>query len=146
MDKIDKKIILELQRDGRKSLTSLAKIVGLSVPALKERVERLEEQGVIEGYGARINLKKIGYELLAILRIRVAGLNIKKILRHFKSNQQVLECHRVTGEDYYIVKLAVPSLDVLDQSVVEMAALAEVTTSIVLSSPVENRIVRCIKN
>lgn len=142
MDSIDHKIIIELQKDGRLSLTDLSKKIGLSIPACKERVERLEEKDVIQGYTAKINLKKIGYDLLAVLRIRVAGPNIKKILQHFKSNHQVLECHRVTGEDCYIVKLAVPSLETLDQDVVKMASLADVTTSIVLSSPVESRIVQ----
>ena len=109
LDAIDWRIVEALQADGRASLSSLGKKVGLSQPAVSERVKRLEAHGVIEGYSARINFRAVGLDLLAIARIKTTFANLQACLKLFESMPEILEVHRVTGEDCLIVKVLVPA-------------------------------------
>jgi len=134
LDAIDWRIIEALQDDGRASLSSLGKKVGLSQPAVSERVKRLEARGVIEGYSARINFRAVGLDLLAIARIKTTFANLQACLKLFASMPEILEVHRVTGEDCLIVKVLVPRAEQLEAVIDRLAKYGSVTTSIVLSS------------
>jgi Lrp/AsnC family leucine-responsive transcriptional regulator len=134
LDAIDWRLIEALQADGRASLSSLGKKVGLSQPAVSERVKRLEARGVIEGYSARINLRAVGLDLLAIARIKTTFANLQACLKLFASMPEILEVHRVTGEDCLIVKVLVPRAEQLEAVIDRLAKYGSVTTSIVLSS------------
>jgi Lrp/AsnC family leucine-responsive transcriptional regulator len=136
LDKKDRQIIEALQIDARQSLAALGKRIGLSQPAMSERVRKLEEAGVIEGYGARINLRAIGMGLRAIIRIHTTHAHIQKYLKLFRDMPEVLEVDRVTGEDCFVVRCAIAEASDLERVVDTLAAYGSVTTSLVLSSPV----------
>jgi len=134
LDKIDWRIVEELQTDGRIPLSTLGKRIGLSQPAVSERVKRLESVGVIEGYSAKVNFHAVGLDLLAIARIKTTFEKMPACLRLFASMPEILEVYRVTGEDCFIVKVLVPRAAQLESVIDRLAKHGSVTTSIVLSS------------
>lgn len=140
LDKKDWLILEALQTDARQSLAALGKRIGLSQPAMSERVRKLEEAGVIEGYGARINLRSLGLALQAIVRVRTTHEHIKSYVRLFENMPEVLEADRLTGEDCFIVRCAFAEPQDLERVVDALAVHGSVTTSLVLSSTVRKRI------
>lgn len=136
LDKKDRLILEALQLDARQSLAALGKRIGLSQPAMSERVRKLEEAGVIEGYGARVNLRAIGVGLTAIIRIETTHAGIRPYIALFEQMPEVLEVDRVTGEDCFIVRCAIAEPQDLERVVDALARHGAVTTSLVLSSPV----------
>jgi len=140
LDKKDWLILEALQTDARQSLAALGKRIGLSQPAMSERVRKLEEAGVIEGYGARINLRSLGLALQAIVRVRTTHEHIKSYVRLFEKMPEVLEADRLTGEDCFIVRCAFAEPQDLERVVDALAAHGSVTTSLVLSSAVRKRV------
>lgn len=134
LDAIDWRIIEELQLDGRVPLATLGKRIGLSQPAVSERVKRLESNGVIEGYAARVNFHAVGLELLAIVRVKTTFDKLQACLKLFASMPEILEVHRVTGEDCLVLKVLVPRAAQLESVIDRLAKYGSVTTSIVLSS------------
>ena len=141
LDEVNWQILSELQEDARLSYSELGRRVGLTAPAVAERVKRLEEAEVIEGYRLDLNLEKVGYPLLAFIRIATDAkmcLQFGTIARQFP---EVLECHRVTGGDSYIVQVAVSSVHHLELLLDRLRPYGETVTSIVLSSTVTKRIV-----
>lgn len=134
LDRVDWRIIEELQRDGRVPLATLGKRVGLSQPAVSERVKRLESTGVIDGYTARINFHALGLDLLAIARVKTTFEKLQACVKVFASMPEILEVHRVTGEDCFILKVLVPRASQLEAVIDRLAKYGSVTTSIVLSS------------
>ncbi|MCW5655931.1 Lrp/AsnC family transcriptional regulator [Hydrogenophaga sp.] len=140
LDKKDWLILQALQADARQSLAALGKRIGLSQPAMSERVRKLEEAGVIEGYGARVNLKKIGVGLTAIIRIETTHAGIAPYLKLFDAMPEVLEVDRVTGQDCFFVRCAIAEPADLERVVDALAAHGAVTTSLVLSSPVRKHV------
>ena len=142
LDKKDWQILEALQADARQSLAALGKRIGLSQPAMSERVRKLEEAGVIEGYGARINLRAVGVGLQAIIRIQTDHTGIQPYLKLFASMPEVLEADRVTGADCFVVRCAIAQPEDLERVVDTLAAHGAVTTSLVLSSPIRKGLVR----
>jgi len=140
LDKKDWLILEALQTDARQSLAALGKRIGLSQPAMSERVRKLEEAGVIEGYGARINLRSLGLALQAIVHVRTTHEHIKSYVRLFENMPEVLEADRLTGEDCFIVRCAFAEPQDLERVVDALAVHGSVTTSLVLSSTVRKRI------
>jgi Lrp/AsnC family transcriptional regulator, leucine-responsive regulatory protein len=136
LDKKDHLILEALQADARQSLAALGKRIGLSQSAMSERVRKLEEAGVIEGYGARVNLQALGIRLQAIIRIKSTHATLQKYLRLFHEMPEVMEVHRVTGEDCFIVRCAIADAGDLERVVDALAAHGPVVTSLVLSHPV----------
>jgi len=140
LDKKDVQILDALQQDARQSLAALGKRIGLSQPAMSERVRKLEEAGVIEGYGARISLRSLGLGLQAIIRVRTTHAHIKSYLKLFEEMPEVLEADRVSGEDCFIVRCAFAEPLDLEHVVDALAVHGAVTTSLVLSTAVRKRI------
>ena len=140
LDKKDRLILEALQTDARQSLAALGKHIGLSQPAMSERVRKLEEAGVIEGYGARINLRSLGLTLQAIVRVRTTHAHIKRYVRLFEKMPEVLEADRVTGEDCFIVRCAFAEPQDLERVVDALAEHGSVSTSLVLSNAVRKRV------
>lgn len=136
LDKKDRQIIQALQQDARQSLAALGRRIGLSQPAMSERLKRLEESGVIEGYGARVNLKAIGLGLQAVVRVRTTHEYIQRYLALFAAMPEVFDVVRVTGEDCFIVRCAFAEPADLERIVDALAAHGSVTTGLVLSHPV----------
>lgn len=115
MDEIDRKIAIAVQQDGAAGLSDLAKVSGLSVSATAERVKRLEERGVIRGWHAALDPVEVGCPLLAFLRIAIRpGKEEIAFRRSIRKLEAVLECHQLTGEWSYLVKLRVADIAALD--------------------------------
>lgn len=142
LDKLDFAIIEGLQKDGRIALSELGRRIGLSQPAMSERVKRLEERGVITGYSAQINPAALGPGLIVIIRLRTTHEHIQTCLKRFKEMIHILEVYRVTGEDCFVMKVIVPSPAKLESIVDAIAAYGAVTTSIVLRSEAVKPILR----
>jgi Lrp/AsnC family transcriptional regulator, leucine-responsive regulatory protein len=136
LDKKDRLIITALQKDARQSLAALGKRIGLSQPAISERVKKLEEAGVIDGYTAKINLAAIGLRLQAIIRIRTTHEHIHSYVTLFQAMPEILDAVCVTGDDCFIVRCAFADPADLERVVDALAIYGSVTTSLVLSQPV----------
>jgi Lrp/AsnC family transcriptional regulator, leucine-responsive regulatory protein len=134
IDRKDLQIIEALQLNARAPLAKLGRQIGLSQPSISERVKRLEESGIIEGYGARINYRALGLGMMAIIRLRTTHEHIKSCLKRFAEIPNIVEVHRVTGEDCFILKVLVPSPENLETIVDRIASHGAVTTSVVLHS------------
>lgn len=139
LDQIDRKIIGELVADGRTPLAELGRRVNLSPPAVSERVARLEEAGVITGYRAVIDARALGYQLTAIVRVRPAPGQLHRIPELALQIPEIGECHRITGEDCFYLKLHLRSIDELTSLLDRFLAFGETTTSIINASPIPHR-------
>src|SRR5262245_29536463 len=142
LDGKDLAIIEALQLDGRIALSELGRTVGLSRPAMSERVKRLEERGVITGYGARIDPQALGLGMMAIVRLSTTHEHIRACLKKFAELPNVVEVHRVTGEDCFVLKVIVPAPDKLAVVVDALGRFGAVTTSVVLRSEASKPITR----
>jgi Lrp/AsnC family leucine-responsive transcriptional regulator len=139
LDAINRRLLIELQEDGRLSIAELARRVNLSAPAVADRVQRLEEAGVIAGYRAVVDPKAVGYPIAAIVRIRPNTSQLSKIPELAREVPEVVECHRVTGEDCYVMHLHLRAMDDLEEILDRFIVYGQTTTSIVHSSPISRR-------
>lgn len=135
------KILRELQVDARLSFAELGRRVGLSTPAAAERVRNLEAAGILSGYRAELDLTKVGLPILAIIRMSAVGDVLARITAAVRGMPEVLECHRGTGADSFILKVAVSSVEHLEALIDRLTPFSTTSTSIVLSSPVRWRLV-----
>jgi Lrp/AsnC family leucine-responsive transcriptional regulator len=139
LDPTNRSLLVELQSDARLSLAELGRRVGLSAPAVAERLARLEDEGVITAYRAQVDPRRVGYTLSAVLRIRPAPRELRKVADLASTTYEVVECHRVTGEDCFYMKLHVRSVEHLEEVIDRFTPYGQTTTSIIQSSPVERR-------
>lgn len=139
MDEIDKKITLLLQEDARMTITEMTEHLHLSRPSVTERLKRLQDAGIIEKYTARISLDIIGKSIQAFLRIENLKVPCKKFEEKIYEEQRILECHRVTGESSYYLKVAVHSMKELEELIDIVILFGTVKTSMILSSPIPYR-------
>jgi Lrp/AsnC family leucine-responsive transcriptional regulator len=143
LDRIAWKIIEELQQDARISWAELGRRVGLTTPAVAERVHRLEKLGVIRGFHADISLERLGLPILIFVRLSMAGPEalVRTFQQQVKTWDEVIECHRVTGSDSFIVKARVVSVEHLERFLDKLGHYGTTSTATVLSSPVQQRTV-----
>jgi Lrp/AsnC family leucine-responsive transcriptional regulator len=139
IDEVNRKLLGELQDDARLSVAELGRRVGLSSPAVAERLARLEDEGVIKGYRAEIDPRALGYSLSAVIRIRPAPREIKKVAELAQRTPEVVECNRITGEDCFIFRLHLRDVEHLEEVIDRFVPYGQTTTSIVQSSPVPVR-------
>jgi Lrp/AsnC family leucine-responsive transcriptional regulator len=139
VDEVDGLILAELQEDGRVSVAELGRRVGLSSPAVAERLARLQEAGVIAGFHADVVPRRLGLSLSAVIRVRPAPGQLKNAAAAAQEAPEVVECHRITGEDCYFMTAHVRDVEHLEVLIDRFAALGQTTTSIVQSSPVPRR-------
>jgi len=139
LDPTDRRILEELAADARLTLAELGRRVNLSPPAARERLQRLERTGVIKGYHAEIDPAALGYPLTAIVRVRPAARQLPRIQELAASMPEVSECHRITGEDCFFLKIHLRSLDELDGVLDQFLVYGQTTTSLVQSSPLPRR-------
>jgi Lrp/AsnC family leucine-responsive transcriptional regulator len=141
LDSVNCQILAELQQNARLSYSELGRRVGLTPPAVAERIHRMEEVGIIEGYRAVVNLERIGLPLLALIRIACSERNCHDFGVLPKDIPEILECCRVTGGDSFIAKVAVTSVQHLESLIDRLMPYGETVTALVLSSPVTHRVV-----
>jgi Lrp/AsnC family transcriptional regulator, leucine-responsive regulatory protein len=131
LDQVDWAIIEQLQSDARISLSELGRRVKLSPSATTERVRQLESAGVITGYHAVLDLAKVGYPVLAVVRLKYPGNHHEPLRRLLAERREILECLRTTGDDCYTLKVAATSMEHLEALVGELADFGSTTTSVV---------------
>lgn len=137
MDNTDLNILSHLQENARLTMMELGKIVGLSSPAVTERVKKLEEQGVIIKYSAIISPEKLNKQITAY--ILMEPKDCKKYVQFAVDHPDVIECHRIAGMYSYLNKIVTESVTTLEAYIDSCLEYGKPTTLIVLSSPVENR-------
>ncbi|HEX6497233.1 MAG TPA: Lrp/AsnC family transcriptional regulator [Acidobacteriaceae bacterium] len=141
LDRISWRIIEELQQNARISWAELGRRVGLTTPAVAERVHRLESFGVIQGYRTEINLERLGLPILIFVRLSMSGPEalVRAFQQQVNNWDEVLECHRVTGSESFILKARVVSMAHLEHFIDKLGHYGSTSTTTVLSSPVEQR-------
>jgi Lrp/AsnC family leucine-responsive transcriptional regulator len=139
LDQTNRSLLVELQRDARLSLAELGRRVGLSSPAVAERLQRLERDGVILGYHAVVNPRAVGLALTAVVRIRPAPLQLTSVAGLAVRTPEVVDCRRITGEDCFIMTIHVRSVEHLEEVIDRFVPYGQTTTSIVQSAPVPAR-------
>ena len=138
-DPTDAMLLAELQEDARLTHAELGRRVNLSAPAVAERLRRLERSGVITGYRADVDPKALGYALGVIMRIRPSARQLHKVAELARETPEVVECHRITGEDCFFMKLHVRDVEQLEEILDRFILYGQTTTSIIQSSPVPRR-------
>jgi Lrp/AsnC family leucine-responsive transcriptional regulator len=141
LDDVNRRLLEELGLDARLTVAELSRRVGLSPPAVAERLARLQETGVIKGYRTELDPRALGYTLSVVLRIRPAPRQLAKVAELARATEEVTECHRITGEDCYFMKLHVRDVEHLEEVIDVFAMFGSTTTSIIQSSPVPGRAV-----
>jgi Lrp/AsnC family transcriptional regulator, leucine-responsive regulatory protein len=139
LDEIDRGILRELQENARISWSELGRRVGLTPPAVADRVRRLEESGVIVGYRAQVDPARVGLPLTAFVRVSARSAARTELSEVLPNYEEVLEAHRVTGVDCFVMKVAVRDVGHLQEVIDRLMPFGDTVTSIVLSSPVEHR-------
>ncbi len=139
VDALNAKLLAELQSDARVSLAELGRRVGLSSPAVAERLQRLEAAGVIRGYHADVDPRALGYSLTLILRIRPAPRELAKVADLARATPEVVECQRITGEDCLFMKAHVRDVMHMEELIDRFNPYGVTTTSIAQSAPVPAR-------
>jgi Lrp/AsnC family transcriptional regulator, leucine-responsive regulatory protein len=137
IDSIDERILAELQANGRLTMKALAERVGLSSPAMIERVRRLEDRGVIAGYRAIVAPNALGRPISALIAAEVSRGDYDGFLDRVRSDPAIAECHRTTGEATFLLRVNVADTAALEALVDDLSGVdARCTTSLILSSPV----------
>ena len=139
LDAVNLRLVEELQGDARLSVAELGRRIALSGPAVAERLRRLEEAGVIAGYQAVVDPRQLGYGFGVVIRIRPAGAKLALVAEILRATPEVVECHRVTGDDCYIAIAYVRDVEHLEQVIDRFTPHGSTTTSIMQSSPVPRR-------
>ena len=142
LDKTGWALLLLLQENARLSFAELGKRVGLTASGVADRIRRMEDGGIITGYRAEVDLNRIGLPINAIMRVTVNGSgSSSRFAEIARQVVEVRECHRVTGSDCFILKLAVSSTAHLEALINTFEPYGQLTTMFVLSTPVPERIV-----
>ena len=140
LDEIDQALIALLADNARLSTAELARSVGLSAPSVAVRLRRLEEDGVVKGYTIELDPKALGYTLTAIVRVRPLPGQLHTVERLLVESPEVVECDKVTGEDCFVARYLLRSIEELDPILERIAQRAQTSTSIVKASPVKRRL------
>ncbi len=141
-DRCNLELLALLRDDPRLGMSELARRVGMSAPAVRERVLRLEAAGIIRGYRLELDPAALGFAICAYVRVRPAPGQLTQVAELARRTPEVVECHRVTGEDCFVLKIHLRALDQLDQLIDRFLAHGQTTTSIVQSTPVPLRDVK----
>ena len=141
LDSIAWKILENLQSHARMSFAELGRKVGLSTPAVAERVRRLEEAGVITGYHATVDMAKLGVPIHVLMRLTIPGgdLQIGRTVSAIKELPEIARCHRITGDESFVIEAHLVSVHHLESLIDKLSAFGATATSTVLSSPVQRR-------
>lgn len=140
LDKIDRKIIEFLQIDGRMTVLQLSKELNLSRPAINERIKKLQENNVIQGFTTKISPEAIGKEIIVMIEVNNVKVECHKFEELIQDEYDIVECHRITGQSSYIMKAIVPNMKRVRELIDRLIPFAQLNTSVVLSSPIQDRL------
>jgi Lrp/AsnC family transcriptional regulator, leucine-responsive regulatory protein len=141
LDRVDSAIIRELFADARVAWAELARRVGLSAPSVAERVRRLEDTGVITGYGARIDPSRLGYRLTILIRARPLPGEMDNMIEAIRNTPQIIACERVSGDDCFVARAHVRDVAEMETVIDKLVPFGGTNSSIVQSAPVPPRLV-----
>lgn len=136
LDKANVALLNELQNEARLSYSELGRRVGLSTPAVTERVRRLEDAGIIHGYGVRLNPAALGYSVTALIELAAPPPRYTQVLEYARTTPEVRECYFVTGESSFMARVVARSIAHLQDLIQEMSLFGSTRTSVVLSAPI----------
>jgi Lrp/AsnC family leucine-responsive transcriptional regulator len=139
IDDTDRQILLQLQAEGRMSMSDLAKRIGMSAPSVKDRVRRLEDRGIIRRFTVDMDMAALGFNLEAIVRIKPRPGSLHIVEKMILEEKRFTACDKVTGDDCFITRLALKSIQELDPLLDPFHEKAETNTAIIKSSPIINR-------
>ncbi len=139
LDRIGRKLLRALQENARLSYSELGRQLGLSAPAVSERVRKMEEAELITGYHAEVNPTLLGYGVLAFIRLTTPTDKYSRVLELAQRLPEIRECHHVTGGEAFILKVLATSIPHLESLIAQLSAYGATSTSIVLSSPVKKQ-------
>jgi Lrp/AsnC family leucine-responsive transcriptional regulator len=130
LDDLDLKLLRSLQQNGRTKRNELAEQVGLSVPSVSERLKKLEDNKIIEGYFAKINRQAFGYDILAFILVMMdSSKHYKDLIKHVEKNPNILECYSVLGEGSHLLKVTVKNTEALEKLLSEIQTWLGVTST-----------------
>ena len=130
LDDPDLKILRTLQQNGRTKRNELAELVGLSVPSVSDRLKKLEENQIIEGYFTKVNRQAFGYDILAfILVVMDSSKHYKDLIKHVEKHPNILECYSVLGEGSHLLKVTVKNTESLEKLLSEIQTWLGVTST-----------------
>jgi Lrp/AsnC family leucine-responsive transcriptional regulator len=139
LDDVNRRLLAHLQEDPRLTMSALARLVGMSSPAVTERVQRLERAGVIRGYRLDVDPAALGLPVTAWARVRPGPGQLTKVADLAAGLPNVSECHRITGEDCFLIKLHAATIESLTETLDKILLYGQTVTSVVHSSPVPPR-------
>jgi Lrp/AsnC family leucine-responsive transcriptional regulator len=139
LDDVNRRLLAELHADPRISLSALARRIGMSSPAVGERVQKLRDAGVITGFRMDVDPAALGLPVAAFVRVRPAAGRLDKIAALAASLPQISECHRITGEDCFLMKVHAPTIGDLEEVLDKFLVYGQTVSSIVVSTPVPPR-------
>lgn len=139
LDHVNRQLLRALLAEPRITMSALARQVGMSAPAVTERVQRMEQAGIISGYRMDISPTALGLPVTAFARIRPTGGQLPKIAELAAELPEVTECYRITGEDCFLVKLHARAVEDLERVLDRFLLYGQTVTSIVVSCPVQPR-------
>ena len=139
LDEVNVRLLARLQEDPRITMSALARQVGMSAPAVTERVQRLEQAGVISGYALQVDPTALGYPVAVFVRVRITTGRLDRFATFVATVPEVVECYRITGEDCFLLKVHIPSLDQLADLLDRFMAHGQTTSSVVVGTPVPAR-------
>lgn len=141
LDRVDAMILRELSRDSRIPRAELARRVGLSAPSVADRVRRLEDAGVITGYGARIDPARLGYSLTILIRARPLPGEMNRMIEAIRETPQIVACDRVSGDDCFVARAHVRDVVEMEAVIDRIVPFGATNSSIVQSAPVKERLI-----
>jgi Lrp/AsnC family leucine-responsive transcriptional regulator len=139
LDDVNRRLLTELNADPRISMSALGRRLGMSAPAVTERLQRLERAGVVRGYRVDVDPAALGLPVTAFARIRPVAGQLAKVAELARELPQVSECHRITGEDCFLIKVHAPAVDRLEEVLDRFLLYGQTVTSIVVTTPVPPR-------
>ena len=140
LDDTDRMLLASLADDARQPVSELARNVGLSAPATADRLRRLDAQGVIERFTVHLDPRALGYTLQAIVRVKPMPGQLHLVEEVLRRIPEFVECDKVTGDDCFIARLYLHSIEQLDEILAKVTERAETSTAIVKSTPVPRRL------
>lgn len=139
LDTVNRQLLRELDREPRITMSALARRVGMSAPAVSERIQRLERAGVIAGYRVNISPAALGLPVTAFVRVRPIAGQLPKIAELAQEIPEISECHRISGEDCFLIKIHAAAIEDLEKTLDSFLAYGQTITSIVVATPVPPR-------
>jgi len=140
IDMIDARLLRRLEAEGRTSVADLARALGMAAPSVAERLKRLEEAGVIRRFTVEIDPAALGYALAAYIRIRPTAGQTNAVAKLLAELPEIVECDRITGNDCFIARAHLRSVEDLERLIDRIVPFAQTNTSIIQSSPVRRRL------